>query len=244
VSLESARSLQFDTVKPANKLAGAPAAGEVTCAACGCLIAQEYYDVNEQVVCGRCRGELARQAEVPKGAGVFGKAALFGLGAAIAGAILYYAVIAIANLEIGIVAIAIGYMVGFAVRKAADNRGGLRFQILAIVLTYWAVGLAYTPLVFAGSKEGDTQEVAASPVAGEAVALEKDAPAAAGFVFAVGVLFAFTFALPVLVVAGSLPGGLISAAIIAFGMQQAWRMAGAPRLMITGPYRVVRAAAS
>jgi hypothetical protein len=40
------------------------------------------------------------------------------------------------------------------------------------------------------------------------------------------------------VVIGSLPGGLLSAAIIAFGMLQAWRMTGAPQLVVTGPYRI------
>ena len=82
-------------------------------------------------------------------------AGLFGLVAAIAGAILYYAVIAISNFEIGIVAIAIGFMVGWAVRKGAANRGGRRFQVLALVLTYWAVGLAYTPLTFQQLAEED-----------------------------------------------------------------------------------------
>jgi hypothetical protein len=42
-------------------------------------------------------------------------------------------------------------MVGWAVRKGADGRGGLRFQILAVVLTYWAVGLAYAPLILKDS---------------------------------------------------------------------------------------------
>ena len=43
-----------------------------------------------------------------------------------------------------------------------------------------------------------------------------------------------------------MPGGLITAAIIGFGMHQAWRMTAAPQLTITGPYRVgtVEAAAS
>jgi ABC-type uncharacterized transport system permease subunit len=45
----------------------------------------------------------------------------------------------------------------------------------------------------------------------------------------------------VLVVFGSLPGGLISGAIIAFGMQQAWRMTGVPTLTISGPYRIAAA---
>src|SRR4029450_6773668 len=90
----------------------------------------------------------------------FGLAALFGLGAAIAGAILYYAVIAITNFEIGIVAIAIGFMVGWAVRKGAGGRGGRRFQVLALVLTYWAVGLAYTPITFKQMIEDDKKQKA------------------------------------------------------------------------------------
>ena len=56
-------------------------------------------------------------------------AGALGLGAGIVGAAIYYAVIAITHLEIGIVAILIGYMVGRAVRKGARGHGGLRFQI-------------------------------------------------------------------------------------------------------------------
>jgi hypothetical protein len=42
----------------------------------------------------------------------------------------------------------------------------------------------------------------------------------------------------VLIIVGSLPSGLISAAIIFFGMAQAWKMTGTPVIEITGPYRV------
>jgi len=59
-----------------------------------------------------------------------------------------------------------------------------------------------------------------------------------GLGIGLALLAGFSFALPVLAVIGSLPGGIISAAIIVFGMQQAWRMTGAPRLVITGPYRI------
>ena len=45
-------------------------------------------------------------------------------------------------------------------------------------------------------------------------------------------------ALPVLMVVGSLPSGLLSAFIIFIGMAQAWRMTAAPILQISGPYRV------
>jgi hypothetical protein len=55
---------------------------------------------------------------------------------------------------------------------------------------------------------------------------------------AITMLLGFSLALPVLVVIGSLPGGFISAAIIAFGMRQAWRMTAAPQVQIAGPYRI------
>jgi hypothetical protein len=58
------------------------------------------------------------------------------------------------------------------------------------------------------------------------------------------VLSALIAALPVLVVWGSFPGGLISGFIIFIGMKQAWTMTGAPRLQVLGPYRVGAAPAS
>ena len=246
---QAAPSLQFDTATPAaTRQAAAPAEG-VTCAVCQRAIPDKYFDVNGQPACDRCRIQIERQAETPTEFSTFGKAVLYGLGAAILGAMVYYAVIAITNFEIGLVAIAIGFMVGFAVRKAAGDRGGLRFQILAIVLTYWAVGLAYTPFLFTGDDEGQ-QEAQIAPASTAATATEPEpepepastpaeTPAGAGGVaLAIGIVFALTWALPVLSVMSSLPGGLISAAIIAFGMQQAWRMTGAPELVITGPFRI------
>ena len=261
MSLESDvnKTLQFDRAVPANTPAHLAGSAEgVTCKVCNQVLASEYYDINGHSTCDRCRQQLAQHAETPKGFGVWGKAAFFGLIAAILGAILYYAVIAITDLEIGLVAIAIGYMVGFAIRTAASNRGGLRFQILAIVLTYWAVGLAYMPLAFKGMREQDKQAAVTAPATPVSSAALDPAPAepgsaepapedaqpigARGLFLGIAALIFLSVALPVLTVAGSLPGGLISAAIIAFGMQQAWRMTAAPRFEMTGPYRIAKSA--
>jgi hypothetical protein len=214
---------------------------------CQRAVSGEYFDVNGQSVCDSCRAQLAQLAETPRTSGVFAMAGLFGLGAAIAGAILYYAVIAITNFEIGIVAIAIGYMVGWSVRKGAGGRGGRRFQVLALVLTYWAVGLAYTPLTFQQIAEDEKKEQTQASTTTERT--EPAAPAtpaepedtAVNVPVVLAILLGFSLALPVLAVVSSLPGGLISAAIIAFGMQQAWRMTGTPRLQISGPYRIAAA---
>src|SRR5947208_3191295 len=185
--------LQFDRVA-AGSSSSAPADKlSVLCAACGTPIETEYYDVNGNICCGRCRTALESDAETPRGIVPLLIAGAFGLGAGLVGAAIYYAVIAIANLEIGLVAILIGYMVGYAVRKGARGRGGLRFQILAVALTYASVAIAYTP-----------------------IAVQQMVDAQPNFVLLSG----FIAALPVLFVLGSLPSGLISAVIIFVGMRQ------------------------
>jgi len=242
VSPDDAQPLQFDTATPLMVTPGTPAGSHgVVCAACQQTVPVEYFDVNGQQVCESCRDTIARQAESPRGSIPFARAGLFGVGAAIAGAVLYYAVIAITEFEIGLVAIAIGYMVGYSIRKGTGGLGGRRFQVMAIVLTYWAVGLAYLPLALGSSQEQDQPQQQTAQV--ETATPAQPAPTAPveedlSLTRLIATLVGLSVALPVLVVFGSLPGGLITAAIIGFGMHQAWRMTGVPQLAISGPYRV------
>jgi hypothetical protein len=236
--------LQFDTAVPSVAPSGVITAQGVTCTVCQRAVSDEYFDVNGQSVCDGCRTQLAQLAQTPRSWGLFVKAGLFGLVAAILGAILYYAVIAITDFEIGIVAIAIGYMVGWAIRKATANRGGRRYQVLALVLTYWAVGLAYTPLTFQQLVEEDKKEQSekATETAAPDPAESPDEATAINIPMVLAILVGFSVALPVLVVFGSLPGGLLSALIIGIGMRQAWQMTAVPPLQISGPYRIAATA--
>jgi hypothetical protein len=243
--LSGADDLQFDRITSAPP----DGAGGVTCAACQSVVASEYYDVNGSSVCPSCRVQIEAAAQVPRGLGPLLKAGLFGLGAGIVGAGIYYAVIALTNLEIGIVAILIGYMVGWAVRKGAGGRGARRFQVMALLLTYLAVGLAYMPIAIKGAMEAERQAPdaaradASRPVSGTqpsrpAGTVPADDAPSAGLVVALLFIAALTVAMPVLVVFGSLPSGLISALIIFVGMRQAWVMTAAGVLSVSGPYRV------
>jgi hypothetical protein len=238
-----ATPLQFDHVTPASTATSTPG---VTCENCHTPIDTEYFQVNAHLVCTECKGLIEAAIETPTGVAPLVLGGLFGLGAGIVGAAIYYAVIALANLEIGIVAILIGYMVGYAVRKGAGNRGGLRFQILAVTLTYLAVAFAYTPLAIGGarakSRPGAAATTSATAVATPAAA-ETPAPGAQPrpvrsvwvWLLIVAGLIA---ALPVLVIVGSFPSGVITAIIIFIGMRQAWRMTGRPAPDILGPFRV------
>jgi hypothetical protein len=235
--------LQFDHVITGSASAP-PSTLAVTCVACQTPIETEYYDVNGHTVCGRCRTALESAGETPRGFIPFIAAAAFGLGAGIVGAAIYYAVMAIANLEIGIVAILIGYMVGYAVRRGAGQRGGRRFQVLAVALTYISVALAYTPVAVSQALAADRNnpKVSTGTNSSESAAV---APPSAGRLL-LGLLFvsAMIVALPVLVVVGSFPSGLISAFIIFIGMKQAWRMTAAAAVQILGPFRVGAALSS
>jgi hypothetical protein len=236
--------LQFDRVVPAS-----PDQSDRTgavCTACQAPIDNEYYDVNGRVACARCRAALEAWAETPAGVGPLARAGLFGLGAAIAGALIYYAVLAVAHLQVGIIAILTGYIVGRAVRIGARNRGGLRFQVLAAALTYISVALAYTPIVV-GEVARSAQTQQSPPLAADRTSSASPTgvdtrpaalPRTQGFGRGAAVLLALFLALPVLFVVGSLPSGLISALIIGIGMRQAWRMTAAPWIQVLGPYRV------
>jgi len=225
--------LQFDRAVSSHSTSSTDGLA-VTCAACHAAITDSYYDVNGHTVCSTCRIAAEAAAETPRGVGPLAIAAACGFFAAVAGALIYYAVLAFANLEIGIVAILIGYMVGYSVRRGARG-GGRRFQILAVVLTYAAVALAYTPIIIRGVT--DAQNNGRNEQRAEAM----DGTSQSNVVMRgekALVLFGLAAALPVLVIFNSFPSGLISAFIIFIGLRQAWKMTAAPHIQVLGPYRV------
>jgi len=243
--------LQFDRVITESASAHFPDKLAVVCTVCQAHVDTDYYDINGKTCCSRCRAAVQAVAETPQGIMPLFVAGLCGLGAGVVGAVLYYAVIAITQLEIGLVAILIGYMVGYAVRRGARGRGGLRFQILAIALTYTSVALAYAPLAFKAAVDANRSArkavTTASGNTGAPAASGGGAAASSsrgGLLLGLVVLLGLIAALPVLAVVGSFPSGLISAFIIFIGMRQAWRMTGVPRFVVLGPYRVGAAPAS
>jgi hypothetical protein len=246
-------ALQFDRVISESTSAAAASTLAVTCAVCQASIETEYFDVNGNVVCSRCRTAAESAATTPRGIVPLMTAGVFGLGAGLVGAVIYYAVMAIANLEIGIVAILIGYMVGYAVRRGARGRGGRRFQVLAVALTYASIALAYSPMVFKQVLDTDRSArtaLSATKSSGRSNNNSNTAAATQGergattklsggrVLLSLVFVAAFIAALPVLGIIGSFPFGLISAFIIFIGLKQAWTMTGVTRLQILGPYRV------
>jgi len=238
--------LQFDRSVKTGASLEATVQPRVVCAGCQQAIETEYFDINGNNFCASCRDAVEAAAETPRGLGVLLRAGLFGAGAAVLGALIYYAVLAIAHLQIGLIAILSGYLVGTAVRKGASGRGGLRFQILAVTLTYLSVALAYTPILMQGVGKSRVEKPAETVSTAQPGLVAPDRsstanvakPGALGCLLASVMLAGLFAALPVIVVVSRMPFGLMSALIIGLGMQQAWRLTGASTLMIFGPYRV------
>ena len=140
------KPLQFDVAE-----SGAASSPQVTgtsgttCKACSRPITKTYFQVNGAIICESCRAQLDKPAGTRFTRGMH--ATGLGLLAAIAGSLLYFAVAAITGREFGLVAIAVGFMVGKAVRKGSRGRGGWAYQSLAIGLTYLAIVSTYIPLI-------------------------------------------------------------------------------------------------
>ena len=143
----------------------------------------------------------------------------FGTAAAAVGAALYWGVSALTGYEVGLIAIAVGFMVGLAVRAGSYAKGGWLYQTIAVALTYASIVSSYVPDL-AGP-------LMASRDSSEPLSL-------LGKVAVIGLVFAFALVAPVL--AGT--DNLIGLIIIGIGLYQAWKINKRRELVVSGPYRL------
>jgi hypothetical protein len=150
--------LQFDT-------ADFGASGAVTCAGCKQPTAGEYYEVNGQTFCPACKAQVERLFGDRPGAAGFLRALGGGLAGGAAGALLYSLVFRLNGYPFGILAIAVGWLVGHGVRLGTGSRGGALYQALAIVLTLVAIVASYVPMVVAQADAAGAIEIAGRAIA-------------------------------------------------------------------------------
>lgn len=111
----------------------------VSCAACKRPIETNYWEINGLVACASCERELERAYGAPPDARLYLKGLALGALAAVAGAAGWLLITVFTGYQLGIVAIAIGWLVGFAVSKGTGSRGGRASQGIAVGLTYLAM---------------------------------------------------------------------------------------------------------
>ncbi len=118
-------------------------AADLSCVSCKQLIAHDYYQINGAILCETCSTGLKNYLTSGSWLPRFLKACLFGFGAAVAGFAIYFGVLKITGMEIGLISILVGFMVGSAVRKGSNGRGGILYQLTAVFFTYMAICLSY-----------------------------------------------------------------------------------------------------
>ena len=246
--------LQFDAAVPTQ---GSPAADAAPCAQCSQAIASTYFTNEGSIVCPSCRHWMESARNEGTSAGRFARASLYGLGGAIAGAALYFTVLAVTGYEIGLIAIAVGWLVGLGVSRGSRGRGGRRYQVLAVLLAYLAIDATYFGYLVkesmgkAPAPAADSTAVLRDSAAAGAAASADAAPSnalaprdssagARSEATAVSPLLVvgFIVGLPVIANLGNMPQGLIGLLIIFFALSQAWRMNALAPLVFEGPFRV------
>ena len=145
--------LQFDRPE---YISGQPEHGN--CAICSQPLLDYYYTLNDKVLCPGCR-ERAEALEVG-GSGFrrFARAFVFGSAAAALGSVIHYAIMKATGYELALITILIGYMVGMAVKKGCNARGGWVYQLLAVLLTYVAIVSTYIPTIIQGVRDQNDKD--------------------------------------------------------------------------------------
>src|SRR5580658_8542863 len=229
--LPSVDELQFRRAQPIDS--AEPPAGK-NCAACKQLVAGEHYQVQNQVICASCAAKIRAGQQSQKPVPLF-RAVIYGVGAALAGCILYAIPLAM-GFQIGIVALVVGYMVGKAIRHASYGTGGRAQQVLAVVLTYLAISASIVPAIFfMGIKQAAAAHstVKKQPVKPPVVQPVK--PISSPGKLAAGITL-LAIVSPFLHLKTSPVGGLISLFILVIGLQRAWVLTARHEIIVTGPY--------
>lgn len=233
--------------------------GSPTCTSCSRLITDRYHEANGAIVCSMCRAKIEAELNSGSGAGRFVRALGFGFAGAIAGALLYFAVLKLTGYEIGLIAIVVGFLVGRGVQMGARGRGGWKYQTLAVALTYSAIVVTYVPFIVEelhrnpgelSALVGDSlatgvggtgtpdlasaADVAALP--GDTTVVAAEATQAPLWTIPIALLVLFVMAAAMPVLAGV--ENIIGLAIIGFALYQAWSMNKRVVVNFTGPYRV------
>ncbi len=180
------------------------------CEGCSAPLSSQFWTLGAKKICPACRNGLVTASTAT--ARTFFAALGFGAAAAVAGALVYWFVRVQFHIEIGLVAIGVGYVVGAAVRRGSKGVGGRGFQIMAVILTYLAITMQYLPDVIS--------------------AVHPDG--FIGWLFAGPLIFGFALAEPFL-------GGfanILGIIILGVGLWEAWKLAGSNANLLKGPFTV------
>jgi serine/threonine-protein kinase len=193
-----------------------PAQDVPVCTVCRKPVGAEYHYRNNKVVCTPCRQRVEQER---LRAGSFGLALVSGLGTMVTLALALGIVYSYTGFRLPYSGTAIGICVGLAIRKASGSYGGVRYQILAVVVVYltYAAGIVM-PLADATDRVAQARHVSL-PV--------RTAAHYANLYFD-GLLYPFA----------AMPANLNDLIAIGVGLAIAWKATERADLGFTGPLTV------
>jgi uncharacterized protein (DUF983 family) len=203
------------------------------CAACRQPIGGSYFQIKSAPVCTACTEKL--RAQIPQDShAAFVRALLFGIGGAVVGLALYVTFALTTGLIIGWLSVAVGYIIGKAMHMGSRGVGGRRYQVVAVLLTYFAVSMSAVPIAIEQSRlhhQSQAPETTTQPEA--PVSLAKT----------VAVLAWIGIASPILDLQDPVHG-LIGLVILFVGLRFAWQFTAGRTLNVSGPYTAATARAT
>lgn len=197
-----------------------PNSSKMTCAACRQPIGGSYFKIKNSPVCAGCTEKI--RAKTPKDShAAFLRAILFGIAGALIGLALYVAFALATGLIIGWVSLAVGWIVGKAMRLGSGGVGGRRYQVVAVLLTYLAVAMSAVPIAL--YQNGQIQHIQMGKVLGRLAWLG--------------------IASPILELRDTV-SGLIGLVILFVGIRFAWKLTAGETLKVSGPFTAAAAGAA
>jgi len=134
------------------------AAQPLACTICQAPLTQSYFTANLQPCCAACADKLKSGLNRKPTLNDVVRSVVYGTGAGILGSIIYYLILKVTGYEIGLIAILVGFLVGKAVMAGSGNRGGLRYRVIAVAITYIAIVSTYVPLIIEALRQHQTQQ--------------------------------------------------------------------------------------
>lgn len=199
----------------------APNSSKLQCAACRQPISGSYFKIKGASVCAGCTEKI--RAKMPRDSHTaFLRSVVFGIAGALIGLALYVAFALATGLVIGWVSLAVGWIVGKAMRMGSGGVGGRRYQVVAVLLTYVAVSMSAVPIALYQSGQTHHMRMSAALL---------------------GRLAWLGIASPLLELRDTVPG-LIGLVILFVGIRFAWRFTAGQTLQVSGPFAAASAGAA
>lgn len=237
---------------------------EEVCKSCKQPLGKDYYRINGMTACTNCL--LQVQQQIPKDThGAYVQGMTYGVGAAILGFILFAGFVIVTGISLGYISLAVGWLVGKAMKLGSGGIGGRRYQVAAAMLTYMAVSVAAVPIAIhyrlankPQQAQRKSQPAIAKPPAPAAPSAESPADTTivvpsgpvdnppleqkpkpklqTSGLKILGILVAIGLASPFLALSNPFHG-LLGLVILAVGINIAWKLTAGPKLEILGPFR-------